>query len=301
LPLNIDLFYLAFVQWNLETSKCESVIENAHELNIMALAASRFDNTTVISGSRDYNVKLWDVESSACKATYSTPRNIVTTLEASPVHAGILYQGSEDLYVRVWDTRSSSGSAPAQVISGFVYFPVCMSVHPEGNLLATGCKGFDSVGCTVKLWDLRNTAQPVREYAGHAQDVVGCAFTQQDPSLLVSTSKDGSIRVWDTNQAATPEDGVYGLLPNTGTLNSCLAAPSLPVQDLAISKADVDAHTPAVRYADAPQLERNFCAVGAMDGSVALVGVSDRAVSRGGKGSVDVFCTTAAYFGNDEA
>ena len=71
---------------------------------------------------------------------------------------------------------------------GYVYFPISMSFHRDGNLLATGetfvgiyvklygvnnynktwickfisqpmgllgCKGFDNIGSTIKLWDIR--------------------------------------------------------------------------------------------------------------------------------------------------
>lgn len=203
---------------------CTLDIPNAHELNIVGLAISNFDQATVYSGSRDYAVKAWDVESGACKATYSAPRNIVTTLQCSPTDTNLLYQGSEDLFVRVWDVRSPSNHAPAQVISGYVYFPVSMDVRGDGQVLATGTKGFDSVGCSVKTWDLRNTAQPLADFTGHSQDVVGCKFSAEDPEVIVSTSKDGSVRAWNTNATSADQRSV-ACYPHTGKLVSCLAVP----------------------------------------------------------------------------
>lgn len=267
--------------------------DNAHELNIMAITQSPFDKGAVVSGSRDYTVKRWDIESGECTATYSTPRNIVTTLEASPVHAALLYQGSEDLFIRVWDLRAASGTSPVQAIAGFVYFPVCMDVHPDGNLLATGCKGFDGVGCTVKLWDLRNSAQPVAEYSGHNQDVVGCAFSSQDPDLLFSTSKDGSVRAWDT-KAAAPSEGTkataFASIPHTGKLNSCLAVPHGSV-DNAIGKSD---QYVAPTKTGRSSLEGNVVAVGAMDGSITLAELSREHENGSSRGKLSIFCTTAA-------
>lgn len=152
--------------------------------------------THVFSGSRDYAVKGWDVESSQCIVEYRVPRNIVTTLTDKASDPNLIYQGSEDLCVRVWDVREKS-SVPAVHITGFVYFPLCMTTQHDGNILATGCKGFNSVGCGVMLWDLRNTSKPLTELKGHTQDVTGCQFNPSNSNILTSVSKDGSVHVWD--------------------------------------------------------------------------------------------------------
>lgn len=190
----------------------------------MGLTTNNFNSSIIYTGSRDYSVKAWDVESGTCTATYSTPRNIVTTLQSSPTDANLLYQGSEDLFVRVWDVRSPANHAPAQVISGYVYFPVSMDVRQDGQVLATGTKGFDSVGCSVKVWDLRNITQPLADFAGHSQDVVGCRFSVEDSDVILSTSKDGSIRAWDTKLVGTDRQ-CCAYYPHTGKLVSCLAVP----------------------------------------------------------------------------
>ena len=39
--------------------------------------------------------------------------------------------------------------------------------------MTAGCKGFDSVGSVVKIWDLRNVLNPVQELSGHTHDVTG--------------------------------------------------------------------------------------------------------------------------------
>jgi hypothetical protein len=64
-----------------------------------------------------------------------------------------LHQGSEDLCVRVWDSRSAD-SQPAMHISGFVYFPLSLSICPTdgGNYLATGCKGNTTTTSTTTIF-----------------------------------------------------------------------------------------------------------------------------------------------------
>lgn len=219
-------------------------------------------------------MKAWDVESGTCKATYSTPRNIVTTLQTSPTDANLLYQGSEDLFVRVWDVRSPSNQAPAQVISGYVYFPVSMDIRSDGQMLATGTKGFDSVGCSVKVWDLRNVSAPIADFAGHSQDVVGCKFSAEDPELILSASKDGSIRAWSTQGSAEPQS--VACYPHTGKLLSCLAVP------------------PA---AEAGAGGDNVMALGANDGSLTFASV---AVRKDLQTTITVDGSTKPYFQQEE-
>lgn len=95
----------------------------------------------MISGSRDYSVKGWDTETGNNTVEYSVPRNIVTALEFEPTDSALLFQGSEDLCVRVWDTKIR-GRLPCMHISGFVYFPLSLSVHSSRNYLATGKLSF---------------------------------------------------------------------------------------------------------------------------------------------------------------
>ena len=183
------------VQWNLTSNTCVSHFPDAHELNISSIVAQH-DSKAIFSGSRDYRVKAWDVEKQCCVVEFSAPRNIVTAMEIDSCGGPLLYQCSEDLSIRVWDTRSQQ-KTPSMHITGFVYFPLCISLGKNGISLATGCKGFESVGCEVKLWDLRNTRQQVSDFKGHTHDVTGCQFSQ-DSERLVSVSKDGSMYVWNT-------------------------------------------------------------------------------------------------------
>lgn len=106
-------------------------------------------------------------------------------------------QGSEDLCIRAWDTRSSN-SQPAFHINGFVYFPLSISVCPTdgGVYIAAGCKGFNSVGCNVKVWDIRSTnASLMADMSGHDHDVNACTFLNS--SQVLSASKDGTMRLWN--------------------------------------------------------------------------------------------------------
>ena len=194
----------------MDSSKCLHAIENAHTLNVADIAVNE-QNAFVYSGSRDYSVKGWDTTTGKCIAEFSAPRNIVTTLAlppgASSIAGSLLFQGAEDLCVRVWDIKSNS-KQPSMHLKDYIYFPISMSLHPTGYYMATGCKGFNSVGCEVKIWDLRSTSKPLTELrGGHSQDVTGVCYSETPSNKgddyhstkLVSISKDGSINIWDSN------------------------------------------------------------------------------------------------------
>ena len=88
-----------------------------------------------------------------------------------------------------------------------------VSKPSDGKYLATGSKGFNSVGCEVKIWDLRKLSSPCAELKGHSHDVVGVKYSELGSSgaggsnvhsdrgglKLISASKDGSIFVWDAS------------------------------------------------------------------------------------------------------
>jgi WD40 repeat protein len=66
-------------QWRQDTGECVQTLTDAHTLNIPGIALSP-DETMLCTGSRDYSVKVWDVNTGQVKSAFSSPRNIVTTM-----------------------------------------------------------------------------------------------------------------------------------------------------------------------------------------------------------------------------
>ena len=79
------------------------------------------------------------------------------------------------------------------MFSNYVYFP--LNIQINDNYMVTGCKGFNSVGCEVKIWDVRSNVKPVFTLLGHSQDVTDTMLIKKNDRVL-SVSKDGSIGLW---------------------------------------------------------------------------------------------------------
>lgn len=191
----------------------------------------------ICSGSRDYSIKIWDVSTGELIREYSCPRNIVTCVIwpsfhdniTSPLDGNIVLQGSEDLCIRGWDVRQSS-KQPSIHLTGFQYFPLCINIDPLQPLLAAGCKGFNGVGCDIKIWDIRyfKPGKFLYELPEHQQDVTSCQFlpipnshlnlnNNSDNTILektnfqssfLTTSRDCTLKYWSISDSNSTKNSI---------------------------------------------------------------------------------------------
>jgi WD40 repeat protein len=169
-------------------------------------------------------------------------------------------------------------------VAGFVYFPLSLSLHQSGHLLASGCKGFEGVGSEVRIWDLRKlNGQSLIDFKYHNFDVSGCKFSKESPNTLYSASKDGSICAW----SCASEEGT-----------ECAASPlsALPVTGKSFTCIDIPERSSGVLEASADTIETFF--LGAFDGSLSEVSV----LKSGGEGAfkLDVSRTSPQHAYEDE-
>ena len=204
---------LTMKMWRRDQSASVQTIEDGHSLNITALALNPSESI-LCSGSRDTTVCLWDVTKGALVRRKKTSRNLVTCLKW--LSESTVVQGSEDLKLRVWDCRDHVIQAAA-TMTGYVYFPLCMDVIEE-HYVCTGSKGFDGVGCEVRLWDMRKN-QCVKEMSGHRQSVVGCQF-YGSKDAIVTVSKDQMLKIWSPESHTSIAD----VLGQTSSQFTCVAA-----------------------------------------------------------------------------
>jgi len=205
--------------WNIEDGR-ELFALKGHTGGITCVAFSP-DGKTIITGSYDGTVRLWDAETGGETAIFPSysietsdawwrrySESFVYSLACSPDGEKIA-AGYQDGQVRIWqrweakmweslkDTfespwRSNSIQAHTKEAVDFDYLGSVYSVSfsPDGKRLVTGSRDK-----TVKIWDVE-TETELFCLQGHENEVSSVSFSP-DGKRIASGAFDGAILIWD--------------------------------------------------------------------------------------------------------
>ena len=147
------------------------------------------DGKTLASGSYDATIILWDVGTGHPKKTLTGHTAGVRSVAFSP-DGRRLASGGFDETIRFWDVDTG---ALLRTVPGHIQSVRTVVFSPNGKMLAS-CGHWDH---NISLWDV-DTGEFLSMFTGHSDSVVDLAFSP-DGSTLASGSRDGTIRLWDTN------------------------------------------------------------------------------------------------------
>jgi WD40 repeat protein len=210
------------------------------------------DGRTLASGSDDYTVRLWDVDTGRELRRFEGHTDSVLAVAFSP-DGRTLASGSDDYTVRLWDVATGG---LLHRFEGHVLTVRSVAFSPDGSTLASGSdddtvrlwdvatgrelhllKGLRSDGFsvvfspdgrtlasgsddyTVRLWEVA-TGRELRRFKGHTSNVTSVAFSP-DGRTLASGSYDDTVRLWDvdTGRELRPFEG------HTSDVNSVAFSP----------------------------------------------------------------------------
>lgn len=152
---------------------------------VYAVAISR-DGKTVVSGSTDQSVRIWDATTGQQRAQLSGHVGAVHSVCLSPDESLIVSSGA-DRTVRLWDAVGGKPLKQLAVLSETMY---SVQMHPNGQIVAAG--GADR---QIHLLNLL-TGTTERVLTGHKDYIHSVGFNATGTRLL-SYSYSGDLRVWD--------------------------------------------------------------------------------------------------------
>lgn len=185
------------------------------------------DGTLLAATGPGNEARVWEVDDTSGEATGQPLRGFqkpVNSVAFSPGKGQYLVAAGEDGTARVWELQKKEPDKPLKVrrevnlrprraliikMARGLWLPVrfyqtradrlrlpfnSAAFSKRGNFVVTG--GADGV---VRVWDVKTNTQ-LRELRGHSGEVLSVAF--DDAGYIVSSSEDGTVRVW---QPCMPE------------------------------------------------------------------------------------------------
>jgi WD40 repeat protein len=181
----------------------EVALLTGHIGNVTSVVFSP-DSNTLVSGSRDGTVRLWNI---ATGENHQTPIQIdwVNTVASSPdgnafASAGGGWEGFNP-GIHLWNADTG------ELIKTFglrAYDTLCLVFSPDGNMLVSGNQNGDN---DLYLWNA-HTGELIKTFTGHTDDVNSVVFSP-DGNTIVSAGAGwddekmeyvgGEIHLWDAH------------------------------------------------------------------------------------------------------
>lgn len=145
------------------------------------------DGARVVTASDDGKIKIWDVVSGFCLATFEEHASAVTAVKFAK-RGQVMFSASLDGTVKAWDLiryrnfRTFVGTERIRFN--------CLAVDPSGEVVCAASEDtYD-----IYVWSVQ-TSQLVDTLSGH-KGPVSCLSFGMENSVLASASWDKTIRVW---------------------------------------------------------------------------------------------------------
>lgn len=177
----------AWSYWQHELAQDQPVMRG-HSGIVFSIALSP-DGHTLISGSQDHTLGVWDTESNRRVGKLCGHTHNVLAVAYSP-NANVFASGSEDETVRIWSANTLSTVAVLGNLGGGV---VALAFSPDGQFLA------GMAGENVRIWSLAQPSHPTlvakRSYRAGRFNVGSLAYSPSGQILAVGL--DRSIELLD--------------------------------------------------------------------------------------------------------
>ncbi|MGW4127286.1 nSTAND1 domain-containing NTPase [Amycolatopsis japonica] len=164
------------------------------------------DGTQMAAASRDGVARVWRlgeppslVEAPVDLGTH--PAEVRAALFA-PAGPPMLVTSAADGRIRLWPTSDlRQGADPALSVPGPIRDLGPLAFSGDGSLLVTGA----DPGRNVQVWNPAEPDGPLAVFGGHRRDIEATAFTRKG-RLLATSSRDGSVKLWNLDNPSSPSE-----------------------------------------------------------------------------------------------
>ena len=150
------------------------------------------DSSKIVSGSRDYTVRIWDASTEELLRTLTGHTNNVRSVSwwsSSLEDSSKIVSGGHDNTVRIWDAKTGR---LVRTLTGHTDRVNSVSWSADGSMIASG-----SADDTVRIWEA-SSGRLVRTLMGHTRTVNSVSWSP-DSSMIVSGSNDYTVRIWEAS------------------------------------------------------------------------------------------------------
>jgi len=168
--------------WNTQTDrqsshqdKCELSL-SCHSDSISCCASLK--NGRIVTGSYDYTLKIWNIETQKCELTLKGHSDFVSCCSIFPARNGNkIISGSFDRTLKIWNIQTDNLQVKCELtLFGHSLAVNCCSVLPNGQIVS------GSADETVKIWNSQ-TGECLLTLEGHSSAVM-CSNILPDGRLV---------------------------------------------------------------------------------------------------------------------
>jgi WD40 repeat protein len=143
------------------------------------------DGQTLVSGSDDHTIKLWNLPTGQVAHTLTNHTEAVFSIAISP-DGQTLVSASSDHTIKIW---ALSSGKELRTLTGHIEAVSSVAISPDGLILVSA-----SWDRTIKVWEL-STGEELRTLIDHTKYISNVAISP-DGLTLVSASWDRTIKIW---------------------------------------------------------------------------------------------------------
>nr|CCC93063.1 conserved hypothetical protein [Trypanosoma congolense IL3000] len=166
-----------------------------HRDTIQSIDVDYTSLSTVVSGSIDGGMIVWDVYTKRPKFIVDAHRHSIDGLSVSPDGVAC-FSASRDKVVKMWDLDFTSGDYRAEPLTEYLgEFPFSSIDHHRQK------PQFATSSDVVSIWDINRT-QPIQRFSWGDDTVSSCRFNKVEPNLVACCMSDRGVFIYDTRTQA---------------------------------------------------------------------------------------------------